>query len=415
LQWELRIEDKKIPLRMFDYAGENLTDLFSGKKDEATGAAMEFFEKVRTIFENASVLLVLINLETFIVKDAASASEHKDTLIRAISSFLEKRKHKGRSSRVCFVFTAYDQFKSVILSKYGSVMKFLDQEIPPLYYAILDEQSKVEVLEVAAVGETEHRVNPHDGRTILSPKPGFQTQGFEKLVKWLVEAVGETKVELDSKAEEAAQDQHNVKFLENLANEWGEVSRADQLEPVKRFIEAAQDNFPYPERPNAAQLESQKILYLNSASDLKAKIEERMRTQTIQMISNGVKNVLGLLAIIVLIWIVFKFIGRAYENHKQTEIVRLRAPQPEVNGKWNWKYTCDGGLFDCWTHRATATVPVKNNGGAGNVTITFKVGNTSISKKQFFNDGEFVNVVVEIPNLPNHNENEGNITFNASK
>ena len=272
LQWELRVHDKKIPLRMFDYAGENLTDLFSGKTDDAAGAAKEFFDKVRAVFDSASVLLVLINLESFIEKDVATAGENKGTLVTAMSTFLENLKQDGRSCRVCFVFTAYDRYESLIRSKWGSVKDFLKKEIPPLYNEFVDENSNVGVLPVAAVGETEARVDPHDGKTILYPKPGFHSTGFDPLVEWLVEAVGDAKVELDAKAAEAAQDEQNTKFVEQLAQKLKGVSGVSQLDPIDRFLDVAHQGFPYPQRPSAAHLESRRLAFVNKANDLKAAI-----------------------------------------------------------------------------------------------------------------------------------------------
>lgn len=424
LQWNLRVHDKKIPLRMFDYAGENLTDLFSGKKDEAAGAAKEFFEKVRAAFESASILLVLINLESFVENDVATAGEYKGTLISAMSAFLEQLHGAGRSCRVCFVFTAYDQYESVILQKWGGVKNFLEQEVPPLYYEFVDEQSNVAVLPVAAVGETEARVDPHNGKTIRYPKPGFRTKGFGPLVKWLVEAIGDSKIELEAQATEAEESQRNLEYVERLAEEWAAVSAADQIEPIDRFLDVARQGVPHPQRPNAAQLESRRLGYFNTANDLREKIVARMDNERRAFIFRVVRIAAAVLAAIVLVPLFFDFRASTHEREverqrlatQQAEAERLKSPRPEVASEWIWNYTCNKGLFDCWEHRATARVPVTNKGGAGNVIVTFTVGEHSASTSKFLNQDESSEITVILNGLPSHASGRGgNVTAQASK
>ncbi|MBX3452825.1 MAG: hypothetical protein KF777_25030 [Planctomycetaceae bacterium] len=424
LQWDLRVHDKRIPLRMFDYAGENLTDLFGGGKNDATGAAKEFFEKVRAVFDSASILLVLINLESFLEKDVVSAGEHKGVLVTAMSAFLEQLNRDRRSCRVCFVFTAYDQYESVILQKWGSVKNFLEQEVPPLYYEFVDEQSRVAVLPVAAVGETEARVDPHNGKTIRYPMPGFRTKGFGPLVKWLVEAIGDSKVELDAQATESAEDHRNVQYIERLAEEWTTVSDADQMEPIDRFLDVARHGFPYPQRPNAAQLESRRLEYFNAANDLREKIVARMDSERRGFIFRITRIGACVLAAMVLVPLFFDYRASTHEREverqrlatQQAEAERLKAPRPEVGSEWIWNYTCNKGLFDCWEHWATAKVPVTNKGGPGNVIVTFTVGEHSASTSKFFNQNESSEITVTLNGLPSHAAGRGgNVTAQASE
>lgn len=314
LQWDLCFDDKKIPLRMFDYAGETLTDLFSGKKDDAVGAAKEFFDKVRAVFESASVLLVLINLESFIEKDVSSAGENKGTLVTAMSTFLDKLKLEGRSCRVCFVFTAYDQYKPLILSKWGSVEEFLEREIPPLYYEFVDEKSDVKVLPVAAVGETETRVDPNDGKTVRFPKPGFKPVGFDPLVKWISEAVGSSKNELDSKATEQEQDEQNANFIERLSEESRLIANSDQLSAIDRFLLSA-SNFPYKERPSAAQLESKRRYFVDIAQDRRAIILDKKRAETNEILRRLLKVIAGLVVGLVIGWLGISLIRAVQESY----------------------------------------------------------------------------------------------------
>jgi len=267
LEWDFCFQGKKIPLRMVDYAGENLTDLFSGKKDDATGAAKKFFDKVRSVFDSATVLLVLINLEFVIEMNATITREIKGILVAAMSTFLENNKREGRSRRVCFVFTAYDQYGPVIQARWGSVEKFLEQEIPSLYYEYVDENSNVKVLPVAAINETEARVDRHTGKTLRYPKPGAGTAGFAELIKWLAEAVSASENEL-TKAAEAAQDEENATHAAQFPDQWIEVSRTDQPAIFDRFFKLVEQNLPYPNRPNASKLEVQRHWYLNAANNL---------------------------------------------------------------------------------------------------------------------------------------------------
>lgn len=432
LQWDLCFEKKKIPLRMFDYAGEILTDLFSGKKDDATGAAKEFFDKVRAVFDSATVLLVLINLESFIEKDVTIAGESKGTLVTAMSTFLENNKREGRSCRVCFVFTAYDQYESVILSRWGSVKNFLEQEIPPLFYEFVDANSNVKFLPVAAINETETRIDPHTGKALRYPKPGAGTAGFAELIKWLAEAVGDSKIELDIKANEAAQDEKNATHVEQLAHQWNQVSGTDQLATVDRFLKQAWQNLPCPNGQNAAKLESQRLGYLNAANDLRAEIKRLIIDDRIK---NGVllfKYILPIISGIGLLWLILAYAVPAYQNYQTARAIKtqqdidntkikieqqkLEPPQPKVN-EWTWGYICDKGIFDCWEHRARARVSVVNNGGRGNVTVIFTIGNKTASEKVFLNRGETSDVYVTVYKLPNHDLRllEGSILLQTSK
>lgn len=418
LQWDLCVHEKKIPLQMFDYAGETLTDLFSGKKDNATGAAKEYFDKVRAVFERASVLLVLINLESFIEKDLISTIENKGTLVTSMSAFLENLKRDGRSCRVCFVFTAYDQYESVIKSRWGSVKNFLEREIPPLHNEFVDKKSNVEVLAVAAVGETEARVDPHDGTTIRYPKSGFKTAGFTQLIKWLIEAIGDSKVELDANAAGAARDEQNTNFVGWLENQWNSVSSTDQLPPLDRFLGLARKPLPYPHRPNATELQAKLLVYVNAANDLRATIVKRNVTASRQFSA----RIFKILVAIVLIAIVLIFAKSAFDKvverqklaTKQAEAELLKEPRPEVISK-NCDYTCIRGFTDCWEHRATATVKVKNEGGAGNVTTRFTIGSHSNSTTKYMNRGEVSTFDVTITKMSSHTITEVTYRVEASK
>ncbi len=374
---------------MFDYAGETLTDLFSGKKDDAVGAAKDFFDKVRAVFDSATVLLVLINLESFVERDLSSAGENKGTLVTAMSAFLERLKLEGRSCRVCFIFTAYDQYKPLIKSRWGSVKEFLEREIPPLYYEFVDEQSNVKVLPVAAVGETEARVDPHDGRTIRYPKPGFQALGFDPLVQWLVEAVGESKVELDAKASEAEKDQQNIKFLEMLAQQSLAVASAEQIAPIDRFLTKARA-FPFPNRPNVSVLEPQRVAYINDAKDRRAVISARVRTKQFEIARTFLKIAGGIVGCLVIGWVGIALIGALQERFAtenctacsgsgkvkcvtcQSGYCLTCGGDGRIGEGWNdgiWQKSCPdcGGGGNCPVCRGTGEVACSTCNGTGKV------------------------------------------------
>jgi len=422
LEWDLCVQDKKIPLRMFDYAGETLSDLFNGKKENSVGAAKEFFEKVSTAFESASILLVLINIESFIEKDISIASENKGTLLNAMTSFLGKIKRGELPCRVCFVFTAYDQYKPLILSKWGSVKSFLEQEIPPLYYEFMDEKSDVKILPVAAVSETEPRVDPNDGRTVRYPKPGFRAAGFDPLVNWLVEAVGRSKIDMDRIAADAIQDDQNIKFVAWCQESWEEVCNVWELAPIDRFLEKASKGLPFPHRSNAPELDAIRLSFVNAATDLKARISAQIFNQRWESYTGLLKLVLSIVAAIVLIPSIIGYYRSANQKRVDLQIAtelaeanRPKLPRPASNGNPTWVYTCDKGTFDCWEHRATVTVPVKNEGDAGNITVTFKLGNRTNSTTKFFNANESSTVSVTINQLPNHASNDASYDIKPSQ
>lgn len=425
LNWDLAVNGKKIPLQMFDYAGETLTDLFSNKMRNAEGAAKEYFDQVRNAFESASVLLVLLNLESLIEQDVGRATETKGTLVTAMTAFLEKMKADKKDCRVCFIFTAYDRYKSVIEQRWGSVRDFLERVIPPLYSAVADENPNVEVLPVAAVGETDTRVEPHTGKATLYPKPGFRMRGFDQVVRWLVQATSDSKAELDAKAEELRQDQQNELFLQGLSQAWEFVQHSAKLEPVERFLADARQSFPYPQRPNVPELYSQLGSIINAASDLRSEILRKIQAER----TKNTMKVFQIVAVVVALMMGGLFAMGAWDKEakrqqavvrakeeevKRQEAVaraieeeRLKQPRPELipGETCSLNYSCNKAFGICFECRATAIVPVRNNGGAGNITVTVTIGRHSKSETWFFNQDQEARVPIILNNLPNHNMN----------
>jgi hypothetical protein len=60
------------------------------------------------------------------------------------------------------------------------------------------------------------------------------------------------------------------------------------------------------------------------------------------------------------------------------------------------------------------TVGVENKGNAGNVKVTFKLGDQSNSAVRFFNKNEISDVAVTISNLSNHTSSDATVAVNAS-
>ena len=403
LNWDLVVNDKSIPLQMFDYAGETLTDLFTNTARDAEGTARQYFDQVRAVFESASVLLVLLNLESLIEHSVGRATETKATLIAAMTSFLNKIKAEKRDCRVCFVFTSYDRYESVIKQRWGSVQAFLEKEIPPLYYEVMDRNTGVRILAVAAVGETETRVEPNTGVATQYPKAGFKTKGFDQLVRWLVQATSEAKAQLDENATEIQKDEENNRFVAGLLQAWEQVQHSTQVEPIDRFLVAARAPFPHPQRPGVTALALKLQPVVDAANDARSALNAVTRAEW----GKNAVSVLKAAALVVAVIVGGRFaVGIVNGLLKVVQEERLKAPEPALvpDKKWTMEYTCNTGVLDCWEHRATARVPIWNRGGAGNITVTVRFNGRAQSATHFFNADEKASVSLELSDLPNHAE-----------
>ena len=386
LNWDLVMDDKTIPLQMFDYAGETLTDLFNNRARDSEGAARQYFDQVRDVFESASVLLVLLNLESLIEQGVSRATETKGTLITAMTAFLNKIKADKRDCRVCFVFTSYDRYESLITQRWGSVRAFLEQEIPPLYYEVADKNPNVQILPVAAIGETETRVEPQTGNATLYPRAGFKTKGFDQLVRWLVKATSESKADLDVIADEARQDLKNQQFLQKVRQSWEKAKHSTQLEPVDRVLVVAKRAFPHAKRPDVGELELQRNEVVSAAKQLRTMIVQEARASRAKRVGRFLKSGLLFAALVVAVgyWL-------------QPPV----APWPRLFDKETHEFNCTKNwLYVCAEHRALARVPVYNGGAAGNVEITVSLGGRSQSVTKFLNQGEEDWVAVQLTDLP---------------
>ncbi len=401
LNWDFFMDGRAIPLQMFDYAGETLTDLFNSRSQNAEGAAKQYFDEVRNVFESASVLLVLLNLESLIEQGVGRATETKATLITAMTAFLSKIKADNRDCRVCFVFTSYDRYESLIKQRWGSVQAFLEREIPPLYYELADKNKNVKILPVAAVGDTETRVDPASGVATIYPKPGFRTRGFDQLVRWIVQATSDSKAALDEEAEKLQQDAENIEFVQGVMQAWEEVRGSTQVEPLDRFLGLARGSFPHPHRPIPADINAQLQSVVESASDLHSSLVRTAKEHLSKRVFSAVKSVAMVVALSVGGCFLVQTV-RGVKDAAKAEL--LKAPQPVlINGEeWSWAFNCNQGIWDCWEHRATAKVPIWNKGGAGNITAKVSVGAKSNSVTRFFNSDEKAWVTVTVGDLPSH-------------
>lgn len=403
LNWDLVVDGKTIPLQMFDYAGETLTDLFNSAARNAEGAAKQYFDKVRSAFDSASVLLVLLNLESLIEQGVGRATETKATLITAMTAFLEKIKADKRDCRVCFVFTSYDRYESVIRERWGNVRSFLEQEIPPLYYEFAADHPKVRILPVAAVSETELRIEPTSGVATLFPKPGFKSRGFDEIVEWLVHATRESKADLDDQAEATRQDLENERFAERVVESWQHVPR--QRNRLEDFIAKALGPFPHPHRPNVEELATQFEALVYEADSQLEQLRQEERAAFWQRVASAMRSVaLVFFSLIAGLMIIAYLSGDSPGP----------APQLIPGSDWNWRWDCRASVIGCWGqyHHATANVPIRNNGGAGNIAVILTIGKFTKTETCYFNQGEQKWVSVTLNDLPDHNT-QAYITFRA--
>jgi GTPase SAR1 family protein len=97
---------------------------------------------------------------------------------------------------------------------------------------------------------------------------------------------------------------------------------------------------------------------------------------------------------------------------------QYRVARPEQYQDWTLSYSCRTLLGICREHRATAKVPIRNRGGAGNITVIFTFnGKTSEPVTQRFERNAQRVVEVTVGNLPDHNtgKERGQVTVYATQ
>ncbi|MDR2439367.1 MAG: hypothetical protein LBE12_08370 [Planctomycetaceae bacterium] len=352
LYWKFHIRGQEAEMRLIDSAGQDLRKLFNEKGGYQDPNLSEQDRKFLDYICSSSIVILLVNVQDFIARNDNYQIDTQATLKETLDFMSKNGKRK-----VAIVFSQYDQFEATIKNKYdGSLEKFLEKKFPYLYNETTDQFENV--FPVAAVSDTEIRTDS-DGKARSVPKHDFNSAGLEPLIKWLADAV---QNDLVTKEEE-------------------------------RQIEAISEH--------------QRIA------------EEEWNKRKEEWI--GVAAVVGLVFLLLVagyigVSVVGNWRKAAEAKQAAAEAERLKQPIPDVFDKWRGGWCCDKGLFSCREHRAYASVPIINKGGAGNITVTFSLKGRSGFTNEYFNKGEKKWVTVYVFELPNHETaNDVNISFKASE
>jgi len=113
--------------------------------------------------------------------------------------------------------------------------------------------------------------------------------------------------------------------VKRIAADWNAVSVTDQLGPIDRFLEVARQGLPCPQRPNAAELESQRLEYLNKATDVRAAVESQLRVNSIESRRKFFKIAAKIVAFLVIGIVGLSLIGAVQERYATESCPRCAA------------------------------------------------------------------------------------------
>jgi hypothetical protein len=165
-----------------DIPGEDLQRLFARREYESE----DILDSDRSFIDSllgSSTVLVLINLQDFL--DNSYEEENvraKKLKEHSLKEFLTALKKDDRRN-VGIVFTAYNQFQTLVNKDYGNVVNFLKKETPALFYEHVQGNS-LPAFKVSAVAQTVRTMKSKDGAV---PKPGFTHKGLDPVIEFLVD------------------------------------------------------------------------------------------------------------------------------------------------------------------------------------------------------------------------------------
>lgn len=219
LSWKLRVHDREDQeMTLLDCPGEDIQRLFAKREFEnkQSGGSKKDKDLVEYLL-GASKVMLLINLQDFMDESHEEENVRRRTLREySLKEFLTALKQKDRSEHtqgqqsqsskrdfqfldghvadydhggerasrhIAVLFTAYNQYRAHIESRFGSVPAFLSRRLPALYYEHFNGQDAPGFL-VSAVAETSFNG---------CPKPGFRPLGLNTVIEWLVDPVRYTE------------------------------------------------------------------------------------------------------------------------------------------------------------------------------------------------------------------------------
>ena len=271
---------------------------------------------------------------------------------------------KDQERQIAFVFTAYDLYDATIQEKYGTVERFIEEELPYLHNAHIDNKP-VKCFPVAAVAQTEV-ITKSDGGARRVPALNFTSKGLDPLIDWLADVM---VADIQKQVEE-------------------ETARITQIEG-----QIQQDNWQRWQEEIALRKEQKWQKIKNGVASF------------FQGVTSFIQGILWfVIGGVIVIFVVIPFI-QGFREGIQEKAVPTK-PIPTV-GERQYSYACDEGIWDCWSHAFSVTGAIRNDGAAGNIRITAMLGKKDQNgnfiptdqqhKDEFFNAGQTKTITIKIP------------------
>ena len=210
LAWKLEIVGEfECDLRLVDTAGQDLRILFGDDQIYSLESLPSHLQDLARYCRESDIILFPINLKDYLGQDKSEQRTANEAAMKAAMDYLES---KVGSRKVCLVFTQSDLYQDYA-DKLGGWSNVAAEAFPYIYGAHVHGR-KVEIIPVSAVAKTKVVVDK-DGTPRRVPVEGFQSEGLDNLVNWLIAQVKKTKKEEEGKVRG-----------EKLGEIWGHIKKA---------------------------------------------------------------------------------------------------------------------------------------------------------------------------------------------
>ena len=190
LAWKLEIVGEfECDLRLVDTAGQDLRILFGDDQIYSLESLPSHLQDLARYCRESDIILFPINLKDYLGQDKSEQRTANEAAMKAAMDYLES---KVGSRKVCLVFTQSDLYQDYA-DKLGGWSNVAAEAFPYIYGAHVHGR-KVEIIPVSAVAKTKVVVDK-DGTPRRVPVEGFQSEGLDNLVNWLIAQVKKTKKE----------------------------------------------------------------------------------------------------------------------------------------------------------------------------------------------------------------------------
>ncbi|MEN9671998.1 MAG: hypothetical protein RL553_263 [Planctomycetota bacterium] len=194
LAWKLEIVGEfECDLRLVDTAGQDLRILFGDDQIYSLESLPSHLQDLARYCRESDIILFPINLKDYLGQDKSEQRTANEAAMKAAMDYLES---KDGLRKVCLVFTQSDLYQDYA-DKLGGWSNVAAEAFPYIYGAHVHGR-KVEIIPVSAVAKTKVVVDK-DGTPRRVPVEGFQSEGLDNLVNWLIAQVKKTKREEERK------------------------------------------------------------------------------------------------------------------------------------------------------------------------------------------------------------------------